>query len=180
MPSSATTRKITPEGMFFALFPDRAIPPHLNDWIKLFNGPEYEASSCSNKEKVSLSDIVGSCHSKYGNRITWLQMMAYSKHLYVSTENYLAILQHNQEAICLTRISGTSTYYIERGNQQITARKIAGYKYITCSVTTAVPKAGNLNSGVVSFSKVGKRLLSLDRLLNIFTVMAGFRHPPAA
>lgn len=177
MNSNTDSVEVTPEEIFEALFPDRAIPAHLLQQIELFNEVAYIPSATTVIEKVYLTDIVGTSHPRYGDRNTWLQMITHAKNFsFFKPENFFSFLRNSMESISLVRIGNTERYYITNGNHRIAAQKIAGYKYITCKVNVVIPK----NDSVIQKVTKSPKSNLLSRIAAALILKPDFGHQPAA
>ncbi len=130
------------EEQYAILFPGKPIPAWAYEKIRLFDDQRYDTRT-GVVETVPFSRVVGTTHQRYGNKLTWLQMLAYAKKRSNFTPDRIkGLLAFDPSRLDLVRIDKTDEYYLRgEGNHRLTAFKLAGIESIKCHVYVAFPKA---------------------------------------
>jgi hypothetical protein len=132
--------KLSPEAHYAQLFPQQAIPAWALEKIALFVPNEFILRE-ERVETVLVTQIVGTDHPSYGNKVRWIDMLTRTKKSSnFALRNWPSFLNAKTSNITLARIAGTDNYYIYfGGNHRVSALKLADKRYITCTVAVAYP-----------------------------------------
>ncbi|TVT36989.1 hypothetical protein FNT36_24280 [Hymenobacter setariae] len=130
--------KLAPEAHYALLFPQQAIPAWALEKMELFVPNEFILRE-ERVETVLVTQIVGTDHPSYGNKVRWIDLLTCTKKSSnFALRNWPGFLNAKTSNITLAHIAGTDKYYIYfGGNHRVGALKLADKKYITCTVAVA-------------------------------------------
>lgn len=124
------------------LLPGKPIPDWAYETIRLFDANAYDIKEES-IETVPLDRVVGTDHWSYGNKLTWLQMLLYSKKCNRYTpKRFVLPLSDAFEPHKLRyyRVVQNENYYIADGNHRTAQLKLMGLESIQATVLIVSPR----------------------------------------
>lgn len=130
------------EECFYRLLPGKSIPAWAYEMIQLFDADAYNVVE-QRIETVPLGKVVGTGHWSYGNKLTWLQMLTYSKKCKeYKPERFVLPLSKEFEPDRLSyyRVGETDVYHIAHCNHRTAQLKLMGLESIEATVLIASPR----------------------------------------
>lgn len=130
------------EECYARLLPGKPIPEWAYEMIQLFDADAYDVRE-ERIENVYLDKVVGTGHWSYGNKLTWLQMLAYSKKCreYTPARFVLPLSKDFEpDRLSYYRVGETDEYHIAHCNHRTAQLKLMGIESIQATVLIVAPR----------------------------------------